>query len=637
MRKLVSIEINNSTFFESPVVLTFSDKLNCIMGGRGTGKSTLLHFIKACIDLEAEDNQTTYNILKNNLGNGIVTLIVEDDNGKLFKIQKSFEDVPQAYKLPGENLFVEVANIISEINCDIYEAQSIEEIGRSSLDRLKLIDKMLLVEKNEIESDIKALQVELKNNCRLIQSENANLLLSLNALKTFEDAEEELKKLIQEKPEDIQKEEEKQFEVADKNEKVRVSEKRYITTTTKKIIEITDSATELEELVENLESISSNTSSFFNKEEISKIHEELKTVTSNFKQLLKDGKSSIEKAKTKITKLSNELTEKHALQQNEFTRLKQKFEKHKIFYNKWNSLTKKIDEKAHLEKEADGLSKKRDKYKIQRKKLMEQLNLKKKELFNKRKEKVSQLNQQFNGSIKITLAFNGITDEYEQILRSSLKGSNMRYNAIIPNIVDNLTPDRFASIVHEKDYESLANIAGIDKERSEAIFTALCETENIYNIECLYCADLPEFHLKVDGKDQQLQKGKENYKKSEELSTGQRCTTVLPIVFAVSNNPLIIDQPEDNLDNKYISETIHEIIREQKETRQLIFITHNPNIPVLSDSDLNFFLNYSEKKSKIEDSGTVEAVKSNILSLLEGGKEAFEKREKLYGGIQENG
>jgi energy-coupling factor transporter ATP-binding protein EcfA2 len=114
------------------------------------------------------------------------------------------------------------------------------------------------------------------------------------------------------------------------------------------------------------------------------------------------------------------------------------------------------------------------------------------------------------------------------------------------------------------------------------------------------------------------------------LSTGQRCTTVLPIVFAISNNPLIIDQPEDNLDNKYISDTIHKIIKQQKQDRQLIFITHNANIPVLSESEENIFLRYNDKKSSITDQGTVENVKESILNLLEGGEEAFKERMKLY-------
>ena len=134
-----------------------------------------------------------------------------------------------------------------------------------------------------------------------------------------------------------------------------------------------------------------------------------------------------------------------------------------------------------------------------------------------------------------------------------------------------------------------------------------------------------DFKLKIEG-----DVLRENYRNSDELSMGQRCTTVLPIIFAVSDNPLIIDQPEDNLDNKYISEKIHNIIKSQKENRQLIFITHNPNIPVLSDSEYNLFLNYENKKSKILKEGDVENVKDEILKILEGGEIAFKIRKEKY-------
>jgi ABC-type lipoprotein export system ATPase subunit len=162
--------------------------------------------------------------------------------------------------------------------------------------------------------------------------------------------------------------------------------------------------------------------------------------------------------------------------------------------------------------------------------------------------------------------------------------------------------------------------------RSESLINSLYETEAIYEIERLYCDDLPEFKLRIH------EGGvlEENYRKSDELSMGQRCTTVLPIIFAVSENPLIIDQPEDNLDNKYISGKIHDIIRSQKEQRQLILITHNPNIPVLSESENNIFLKY-DRKSGIENTGRVDDVKDNIIELLEGGESAFKTRKLTYG------
>ena len=332
-----------------------------------------------------------------------------------------------------------------------------------------------------------------------------------------------------------------------------------------------------------------------------------------------------------LEQFSQKLEERHTKQQNEFVKLKQKFEKNKQYINKYNQLSKKVDEKKTLKKEVKELRKKRDKLKSYRLSLVDAFNEIKKKIYEVRYENINKLNEKFDGVIKITLTFSGISDDYEEALKEAFRGSGMRYNIIIPKIIQNFTPDRFAHIVHEKDYDTLKKVAGIDKERSESIFDALHETEGIYEVERIYCQDLPEFLLKVDARDNKEDKDQEHFKKSEELSTGQRCTTVLPIIFEVSQNPLIIDQPEDNLDNKYITEKIHNIIREQKEERQLIFITHNPNIPVLSESDHNLFLSYEEKKSYIDNEGSIDDVKDDILKLLEGGREAFETRKAIYG------
>jgi ATPase subunit of ABC transporter with duplicated ATPase domains len=254
------------------------------------------------------------------------------------------------------------------------------------------------------------------------------------------------------------------------------------------------------------------------------------------------------------------------------------------------------------------------------------LNELKQSIFKTRLESINELNSSFEGAIVINLTYSGITLPFQEKLRQALKGSGLQYNELINRIASTLPADQFAALIHSKDIESLSNITGIDVNRSESIVNTLFESEAIYDIESTYCEDLPEFKLRIH-EGEMLE---ENYRKSDELSMGQRCTTVLPIIFAVSNNPLIIDQPEDNLDNKFISNKIHKIIREQKNVRQLILITHNPNIPVLSESEKNIFLIY-DRKSSIEKVGDVDAVKNNIIELLEGGEEAFKTRKDTYG------
>jgi len=122
------------------------------------------------------------------------------------------------------------------------------------------------------------------------------------------------------------------------------------------------------------------------------------------------------------------------------------------------------------------------------------------------------------------------------------------------------------------------------------------------------------------------------FKDAAELSRGQKCTALLPLLLARTENPLVIDQPEDNLDNHFIYETVVNSIQRLKKKRQMIFITHNANIPVLADADLVIVMNSNGKTGFIERSGSVDDCREQIVDLLEGGREAFELRRKRYGG-----
>ena len=115
------------------------------------------------------------------------------------------------------------------------------------------------------------------------------------------------------------------------------------------------------------------------------------------------------------------------------------------------------------------------------------------------------------------------------------------------------------------------------------------------------------------------------------LSTGQKCTAILPILLLDSDNPLIIDQPEDNLDNRFIFQTVVESVRRVKQHRQLILITHNPNIPVLGDAEQVVVLESNGVRARLAREGNVDACKDEIVTLLEGGVEAFQKRGERYG------
>lgn len=120
------------------------------------------------------------------------------------------------------------------------------------------------------------------------------------------------------------------------------------------------------------------------------------------------------------------------------------------------------------------------------------------------------------------------------------------------------------------------------------------------------------------------------YKDASELSRGQKCTALLPLLLARRRTPLVIDQPEDNLDNHFIFRTVVGSIRQLKERRQMIFITHNANIPVLAEADMIVVMGADGNTGRVEKVGTLDECQQEIIDLLEGGKEAFERRRLRY-------
>lgn len=125
----------------------------------------------------------------------------------------------------------------------------------------------------------------------------------------------------------------------------------------------------------------------------------------------------------------------------------------------------------------------------------------------------------------------------------------------------------------------------------------------------------------------------------EHLSKGQKATAVLLLLLLNTEGPLLVDQPEDDLDNRFISEDIIPRIREGKRKRQFIFCTHNANIPVLADAELILGLtpvgqeDDAGARIRREHMGSIDerSVKELVEELLEGGKTAFETRRRKYG------
>jgi uncharacterized protein YukE len=114
----------------------------------------------------------------------------------------------------------------------------------------------------------------------------------------------------------------------------------------------------------------------------------------------------------------------------------------------------------------------------------------------------------------------------------------------------------------------------------------------------------------------------------EKGSAGQKAAAVLAFLLSYGEEPLIIDQPEDDLDNTLISDLIVRQIHEHKDHRQLLIVTHNPNVVVNGDAELVHALCYVNGQVLLDRQGGLEEkeIRNSICSIIEGGREALEKR-----------
>ena len=125
-----------------------------------------------------------------------------------------------------------------------------------------------------------------------------------------------------------------------------------------------------------------------------------------------------------------------------------------------------------------------------------------------------------------------------------------------------------------------------------------------------------------------------SYRQLDELSGGQRVSILLSLLLETADNrPLVIDQPEDELDNHFLWTVILPALKRLKGKRQILVATHNPNVVVNGDADMVIQLQATAQQGLIAQAGAIEetAVRDAIVQTVDGGDEAFRLRYRKYG------
>lgn len=235
------------------------------------------------------------------------------------------------------------------------------------------------------------------------------------------------------------------------------------------------------------------------------------------------------------------------------------------------------------------------------------------EQFNAYKLEIQKINESQN-ELKITIDFKGDRDNFKSQMKTDFRGSGIseiKYQYLCDTFRDyvELIEDwilcdgmKIKEIISSSEYTKL------DKKLQDQ-YADLLKNQVSNNVEIYYHDKLLRHH-----------------------SIGQRASALILFILMQSDNDIIlIDQPEDDLDNKIIYDEVITAIAKKKQDIQFIFATHNANIPVLGDAERIFVVEYQDTTIDISQGNIdLKSTHKQIVDIMEGGEEAFDKRQLIY-------
>lgn len=603
--------------------LEFSDGLNCIIGGRGTGKTTALEFIRYILGMmpDAADGRPRSRAIeghvRGNLGSGTIHLEVETRHGTRYRAERPWGDDVQVLDAEGEPIPVTLDRDLV-FKADIYSQNEIEEIATNPRFQLSLIDKFA-------EEAIREASADIQKAKRQIEQSALDLRHVDHRIREIEDVIPEIEvvgKRLQEM-QVVEGEDADLINTAHAHKALRTRETEMIADLR---IAVTSAGAGFRRFIDSVAENCVHAIGEGVREGPNEVlFEELETAASEFVESFRAALPEIQSRCTALTSrlddVAARLAADHARQEQHYRDVIARSAEEKQRASERAKLQQRHLTLTKARHEMDGLVRKRKKLETTHRQMNAKLSELRDRRFQLRKQVAECLSRSLAPTIKVVVTQAGDRSDYEALLKEMLKGCGLQYNRIAARIVENLSPEELSRIVRKGDAVRLAEDGNIAADQAARIVGHLQESDQIGKLETIDLEDEPLISLK-DGAD---------YKNSADLSTGQRCTVVLPILLLESERPLLIDQPEDNLDNAFVYDTIVRSLRNAKGGRQLIFVTHNPNIPVLGEADRVFVFASDGRQGTVTHRGTVEDVKEQIEHLLEGGKEAFVLRMQKYG------
>ena len=648
-------EVSIEGGFLNGMRIELNPNLNCVIGGRGTGKSCMLELLRYAFDMDAKtDTNHAQSVdlvngtfpagsrisVRFNLGSDVIYELVRVA-GQPPKIMRN-GSVTQLDLLPSDLLPIQV-----------YGQKEIFEISKEPSFQLRLLD-------NYLADSLKPLidrETELLRQLR----ENATTILGLD--EEIQEVDQQISRLGAVE-EEIRRMEEHDF-VGQFKQKSQFDQENEL---------IQDAQKQIDKLFEDLSSFQAS-----HKLKLSKLEDDRIAELAN---------------RDLLSELANAIIEANDEIENDIQTLRQKIEavwgKSKEKRGIWQvSFEKQNEQFNNLLRafQAEGAGIKPERYielksEARRLRLLAEENKDRKKtvhfLWESRSEllaglrevrrseyevrckKADELTEALGGKIRITIWPQGNRKPYQENLTRLFEGSRVRKDTvellatsksevperkaqrpvtirgekrfIIPEIPRYLDQNDLAEAIRgeqaqDNEASQLEKKFDVISDKMRQNLASLDE-EKLFELEILEIPDLPIIELQVGS-------GELGYKPLQHLSIGQKCTALLSLVLLESPAPLLIDQPEDDLDNHFIFDQIVTTLRSTKEKRQFIIATHNANIPVSGDAELILVMQADDHKGWIDADGIgsidTESIKQSVEKILEGGEVAFRMRKEKYG------
>lgn len=610
--------------FLDGAAIHLNENLNVLIGGRGTGKSTIVESIRYVLGMEPlgeEALKSHSGIIRQVLKSGTkISMLIRSCHPDMrhYLIERTIPNPPVVKDETGTVLNLMPADVVPQT--EVYGQHEISELTKSRDKLTRLLDRFI-----EHDTDIAKRKSSVR---RQLERSRTRLLETQKELAQIEERLASLPAL----EETLRRFQDAGLEEKLKEQSLLVREERVLKTAEERIAPF-------KELLSQLNNSLPIDYAFLSEKALADLPGKdilggangiLNHLTEEMKRVAVEIKQAIERSQTGLGKIRKQCEERKIAVMKAYETILRDLQKSKIDGEEFIRLRRQIEELRPLKERQTLLMRDMQAHEAERRNLLSEWEDVKAEEFRKIEHAAKKVSKKLEGRVLVDVAAGSNREPLFQLLRDQIGGRLSEAIETLTKCADFSLPI-FASACRG-GRETLSRQFGIPSSQAERI--AQAKPDAIMQIEELELPPTTAIKLNVAADNQPPM-----WQALEDLSTGQKATAVLLLLLLESNAPLVVDQPEDDLDNRFISDGIVPKMREEKRRRQFIFATHNANIPVLADAELIVGLTaYGEAgqgKAKMpqEHMGSIDtqAVREMVEEILEGGKDAFEMRRLKYG------